>query len=119
MVAGIRFRIGGAVGAAAVLLGSSVAGFAPENRGFCVVSGIVTAGTVPLPGVSLTLLNSENQVVAAGSSGVDGRYHIKAPAPGAYRLASELLRFAPSAQEISLAAAAGAGSCGAEADLRL
>jgi hypothetical protein len=45
----------------------------------CSVSGTVKAGSVPLPGVVLSVVGQDNRPVDVGSSSIDGSY---APLPG-------------------------------------
>lgn len=65
--------------------------------GAAIVQGVTTTqgGTVPLPGVTVTLTTDPGGAVAAEAvSDGSGSYRIAAPAPGLYRLRASLLGFA-------------------------
>ena len=66
----------------------------------CKVTGKATAGSAPLPGVSVVALNGQN-VVAATSSDLDGSYQL-ALAPGTYQLKADLTGFVTFQQALTL-----------------
>jgi hypothetical protein len=102
---------------AIIVIGALIASASPasaQESAACTVSGSITTGATPLPGVSLTLVNAAGDIVGAGSSGSDGRYVLKAPGPGTYQLKSELLRFAPAARDVTLS-----NTCRTQVDLSL
>ena len=68
----------------------------------CSIGGSVSASSVPLPGVVLTLKAADGRTVDASSTLPDGSYALKPPGPGAYRLSAELLAFAPVARDVTL-----------------
>ena len=67
----------------------------------CVVSGAVSSGTSPLPGVALYLVSGAADV-ASSSSDLDGRFAIRIPAPGTYTVRAELTGFAPASKEVAV-----------------
>jgi hypothetical protein len=71
----------------------------------CVVTGTVTAGTLPLPGVALTFISADPKVARATSTNGDGTYLVKLPASGRYEMTLELTGFAPIARTVDLAPA--------------
>lgn len=71
------------------------------------VAGRVThaSGGVPLAGVYVSLTNEAGSFVAGGLTDVEGRYVLRAPAPGRYDLQAELIGYSPeSARALLLAA---------------
>jgi trimeric autotransporter adhesin len=80
---------------------ASVIGQAQQAPQPCRVSGRVTSGTTPLPGVSIVALTGEN-VSAATSTEPDGTYHLGL-APGSYRLKAGLTGFTNVERDIVLA----------------
>jgi hypothetical protein len=66
------------------------------------VSGTITAGRVALPGVVVTLSGADNQPLDVTSSGPDGRYALKSPGDGSYRLKAELVAFAPLVRDVTI-----------------
>jgi hypothetical protein len=70
---------------------ASVSSLAQQAPAPCVLSGRVTSGTIPLPGVSLLALSTD-RVVAATSTDVGGRYELRLPA-GQLRLEAQLTGF--------------------------
>lgn len=62
-----------------------------------VKGAVVTQGSgEPVPGALAVLLDSAGRRLAAGLAGADGRFELKAPAPGRYRLAAERIGYATS-----------------------
>lgn len=61
------------------------------------VAGRVThaSGGVPLAGVYVSLTNEAGSFVAGGLTDAEGRYVLRAPAPGRYDLQAELIGFSP------------------------
>lgn len=81
----------------------------------CAVAGVITSGTIPLPGVAITI-RAGDRVVAASSSGPDGTYRVRLPSPdGQYELRAELTAFAPATATVALNAA----DCQARLDVQL
>src|SRR5687767_2322788 len=69
----------------------------------CQINGRVTAGTVPLPGVALTVSDGSTDV-ATSSTDLDGAYRIVLPAAAKYTLTAALSGFAGSSQDVELLA---------------
>lgn len=113
------------IGAAAlaVLVGTTtfVLAQAPRPSAMCLVSGRVSNGTTPLPGVSL-MASRDGMVVSATASDVAGNYRLRLPA-GDYRITADLPAFAPFEQNVSLAesssGSAPAGECARTLDVQL
>ncbi|MEW5983090.1 MAG: TonB-dependent receptor [Acidobacteriota bacterium] len=61
----------------------------------CVVTGTVSAQGTRLPGVVVSLLGADGQVVSAASTDHLGSYSLPAPGPGAYTIAADMVFFAP------------------------
>jgi hypothetical protein len=77
----------------------------------CVVTGKVLSGSMPLPGVSVTVLVGD-KLIAAGSTAVDGSYKITVPPGAEYRVAVEMTAFARGEQPMTV----GAAPCDHKAD---
>src|SRR4030095_574537 len=84
---------------------------APRPSATCVVSGRVTNGTTPLPGVSL-MATRDGSVVSATASDLAGNYRLRLPA-GDYRITADLPAFATFEQGVARAESGGSVS-GAE-----
>jgi hypothetical protein len=116
---GMRGRLLGAVGGFLLGLGALVTGQTPQNAPSpetppsCVVSGRITSGGTPLPGVSLVAMR-DGRLVAATSTDANGAYRLRV-APGDYRLTAELAVFTALDQPLVLAA----GACATTLDLQL
>ena len=78
----------------------SVAGVAQQAPLPCKVSGRVTSGSSPLPGVSLIAL-AAGKMAAVTSTETDGRYEL-ALAPGEYQLKAELTGFTSGARAVAV-----------------
>jgi trimeric autotransporter adhesin len=114
------------IGAAgmAVMVGATtfVLAQAPRPSATCVVSGRVSNGATPLPGVSL-MATRDGSVVAATASDVAGNYRLRLPG-GDYRITADLPAFATFEQSVSLAqsdaSVSGApGACTRTVDVQL
>src|SRR5262249_57392992 len=57
----------------------------------CTVSGIASAGHIPLPGVVVTLIAGDNEPLDLSSSAADGSFFLKVPGPGHYTLKADLV----------------------------
>jgi trimeric autotransporter adhesin len=71
----------------------------------CVVTGRVTAGTLPLPGVAVTILSADSKLARATATNGDGTYLVKLPASGRYEVTLDLTGFAPVTRTIDLTSA--------------
>src|SRR5262245_40423193 len=81
----------------------------------CAVTGAVTSGGIPLPGVAITI-RSGDRVVAASSSGPDGTYRVRLPGSDpSDELRAELTAFAPATAQVAL----DAGNCQGRLDVQL
>src|SRR5262245_11084983 len=103
---GLMRRLAGA--SLGVLLGAGtfVLAQAPSSPVVCVVSGHITSGTTPLPGVSLIALRDE-KVVAATATDPAGAYRLRIH-PGDYRVTADLPAFATVEHRVSLGDASSA-----------
>jgi trimeric autotransporter adhesin len=66
------------------------------------VAGVVASARTPLPGVVVSILNSDGQPVDTTSTGTDGRYGLRLTGPGQYTLKAELVAFASVQRELTL-----------------
>jgi hypothetical protein len=66
------------------------------------ISGFVKSGNIPLPGVSITALDSASGRQVITSTDVDGSYALVVPEPGAYTLSAQLAAFAAATQTVSI-----------------
>jgi trimeric autotransporter adhesin len=87
--------VAGVVGATSFVLAQ-----APRPSATCLVTGRVSNGTAPLPGVSV-MASREGSVVSATASDVAGHYRLRLPA-GDYRITADLPAFATFEQSVSL-----------------
>src|SRR5262249_50949602 len=85
----------------------------------CTVSGTVTSGRAPLPGVVVSIAGADDKPLDISSSGLDGSYALKIPAPpdGAttVTLKPDLVAFAPVARRLTI----GADSCSQRVDVAM
>lgn len=75
----------------------------PTPAQACVVSGTIVSGTVPIPGVSITVRAGE-RIVAATSTAVDGTYRVSVPAGATYQMQVDLTGFAHGEREVAATA---------------
>ena len=68
----------------------------------CTISGTVAAGLVHLPGVAITVTSSDLAAPLATTTGQDGSFSLRIPAPGAYTLEAELPAFAVVTKDVTL-----------------
>jgi hypothetical protein len=80
---------------------ASVIGRAQQPPAACAVSGRVSSGAAPLPGVSIVALLGDT-VIGATSTEPDGSYRLALP-PGAYQVKAELTGFSPLERPLTLA----------------
>jgi hypothetical protein len=103
------------LGLGLALAGSLMAPAAAEQSAQpCRLTGKVTSGTRPLPGVAL-LVRSGDRVVGASSTEVDGSYALSLPPNGTYRLTAELMAFGRVERELTMSAP----PCAATADMEM
>ena len=81
----------------------------------CVLTGRVTSGGAPLPGVSI-VLSQTGAVAAASSTDENGVYRIRV-SPGEYSVSAEMAAFAP--HQGTLSVPGESGPCGATLDIAL
>ena len=93
-------RTRAAVWCAAAVSLATVIGEAQQPSAACVVTGRVTSGTAPLPGVAV-LATRADTVIAATSTEPDGVYRL-ALRPGAYAVRIELTGFTTIAQALTV-----------------
>ncbi len=68
----------------------------------CSISGTITAGTTPLPGVVVSLVNGDGQQIDLTSSAPDGTYTLRVTGFGEGVLKAELTAFAPFSHAITI-----------------
>jgi hypothetical protein len=61
----------------------------------CAVTGTVTAGGTPLPGVVVGVTDADGRPLDASSSSTDGSYRLRLPGAGPYKITGELVAFVP------------------------
>jgi hypothetical protein len=103
-----------------IRLGLAVALLAPalpfaQSSANCSVGGVVTANRIPLPGVVVSLVGQDQQVVDVSSTGTDGVFALKAPVFGGYTLKAELTAFAPIVRDLTIDQA----SCSSRVDVTM
>jgi len=81
----------------------------------CSVGGIIASGRTLLPGVVVSVVDSENHAIDVTASGADGAYALKIPGAGRYTLKAEFVAFAPMVRELTLDQA----SCQQRVDLTM
>jgi len=81
----------------------------------CTVTGRVTSGGTPLPGVSIVLSQS-GAVSAASSTDESGVYRVRV-SPGEYGVSAQMAAFAPRQDMVTVTG--GSGPCGATLDFTL
>lgn len=86
---------------------------APTTPG-CVIRGVVSTGSVKLPGVSITVMPVSGGPAIMAGTGLDGTYTVTIPGPGTYSLGTDLMAFAPAAKDVIVDA-----SCRAQQDFSL
>jgi hypothetical protein len=80
----------------------------------CSITGRITSGSVPIPGASIVVYSGD-QVIAATSSDVDGRYAITFAPSAAYHLTAALTAFTAVSRELTL----GGPPCDTTVDFQL
>ena len=103
LMSGCRVTLVASV-AIALCLPASASPAQPQAPAACAVTGTITAGQIPLPGVALTLTPSTgpDAKTIAGSTGPDGTFELPVPGPGEYVLKGELVAFASVERTITL-----------------
>ena len=103
--------------ALAILAGAGTFVLAQERPAAppCTVTGRVTSGGTPLPGVSI-VLSQAGAVTAASSTDESGVYRVRV-SPGEYGVSTQMAAFAPHQGTVTVAA--GSGPCGATLDIGL
>ncbi len=81
----------------------------------CDVTGRVTSGNQPLPGVAVTAAHTLTGKKVATSTDIDGSYLFSVPSNGRYVVRAELSAFAPLTREVLINAA----NCHPRADLEM
>jgi hypothetical protein len=86
------------------------------GKGPCEIRGRITAGSVALPGVAVTVTAALGAgAEAASSTGLDGTYVLALPGPGHYALRATLAGFAAATRDVVL----GAEGCRVAADVEM
>jgi hypothetical protein len=73
-----------------------------QTAAACSVSGTIAAAQTLLPGVVVSLLDTDNHPLDVGASGADGAYTLKIPGLGRYTLKAEFFAFAPISRELTV-----------------
>jgi hypothetical protein len=81
----------------------------------CLLTGTVTSGGMPLPGVSIVFSQFEG-IAAASSTDEGGAFRVRL-SPGEYAVSAQLAAFAPHQERIAVTP--GPGACGATLDITL
>ena len=76
---------------------------APTQGG--IIHGLVKSGNMPLPGVTVTAVNTLTGQKAVAWTDVDGTYTLQVPADGRYVIRTQLAAFAPLTHEVVINAA--------------
>src|SRR5262245_29527427 len=93
-----------AAASAGVSAGQQAAPAPAQSGSSCRVTGRVTSGRDPLPGVSI-VVHTGDTLKAATSTDLDGRYTILFSPNATYRVTADLTAFAPVDRTITLAPA--------------
>ena len=112
---GLRRRLGGTALLVLAGAGTFVAAQSGPAAAPCVLTGTVTSGGTPLPGVSIVLSQS-GTVAAASSTDEHGAFRVRV-SPGEYAVTAQMAAFAP--HEGTLSLDGGSGTCGAVLDITL
>ena len=67
-----------------------------------IIQGIVQSGNTPLPGVSVTAINSVTNEKVTTSTDLNGQYQLKVPTVGTYNIETTMAAFAPAAKQAEL-----------------
>lgn len=86
----------------------------PAAQAPCAVTGLVTSGGTPLPGVSLSLAAGQAKVIS--STDADGAFRVRVTPSAAVTLRAELMGFAPVEQAVTIPAQA---PCDTRVDLQM
>jgi trimeric autotransporter adhesin len=73
----------------------------PQTQQFS-ITGIVRSGNAPIPGATLTAINSSTGEKVTTWTQIDGTYTLPVPAQGKYTVRVEMSVFAPSTREVSV-----------------
>jgi hypothetical protein len=84
------------------LVPAAPAGSAPAAQGGGTIHGVIKAGTVPLPGVSVTASNSLTGKRYSTTTDITGSYTLTIPQNGRYVLRTELAAFAQATNQVVL-----------------
>ena len=63
------------------------------------IQGIVQAGNVPIPGVTVTATNTGSGEKVSTSTDTNGQYHIAVPATGSYTVETSMAAFSTATKE--------------------
>ncbi|HET9266560.1 MAG TPA: carboxypeptidase regulatory-like domain-containing protein, partial [Vicinamibacterales bacterium] len=109
-------RVQAAVALAAIAgFGTFVAAQGGPGAAPCLLTGRVTSGGTPLPGVSI-VLSQTGAVTGASSTDENGAYRVRV-SPGEYDVSAQMAAFAPQQRTVTIDA--GSGTCGASLDITL
>ena len=64
------------------------------------MSGTIVSSATRLPGVVVSVVDTDGQTVATSASGVDGAFIIRIPGAGHYALKATLVAFAPVSRDL-------------------
>jgi trimeric autotransporter adhesin len=108
-------RLAGGLALALVYVAPPRAQSAPPSTQPCAISGLVHAGTIPLPGAAIVAIGADGAEISSTSSEQNGSYVLRLNGPGTYKVRASLAAFAPALREATLAA----GDCNSRLDLVL
>ncbi len=75
---------------------------APTSAPSFSINGIVKSGNTPIPGATVTAINSSNQEKTTTSTDINGAYSLQVSAQGKYQLRVEMPAFAVGTREVKL-----------------
>lgn len=67
------------------------------------ISGVVSSGSTPIPGTTVTAVNSATNQSISTWTDLNGNYSLQAPAAGNYAIHAEMMGFAPVTRQIAVA----------------
>lgn len=74
----------------------------PSLNSEVAVTGRVTSGGVPLPGVAITAVNQATGEKFSATSDITGQYSMDIPTAGRYRITTEFAAFEPETKDVTL-----------------
>jgi len=100
-VARLRRRDNALLSCVLLIIAVTALGQAPSNTGFQ-IQGVVISNKLPIPGVVIVATNSERGNPVTTITGTDGRYELKLPSAGRYRVSAQITAFAPDSKNVDV-----------------